>query len=32
VPFATLLEWNPQVTDPTTIQPGVRLRMPPPTR
>jgi hypothetical protein len=32
VPFETLLDWNPHVDDPATIQPGVRLRMPPPTR
>lgn len=31
-PVATLLAWNPQVTDPARIRAGDRLRMPPPTR
>lgn len=32
VPYATVLALNPQITDPTTIQPGDRLTLPPPTR
>lgn len=32
VPFATVLELNPQITDPSTIQPGDLITLPPPTR
>lgn len=32
VPFATVLELNPQITDASTIQPGDRITLPPPTR
>jgi hypothetical protein len=32
VPYATVLALNPLITDPTTIQPGDRLTLPPPTR
>lgn len=32
VPYATVLQLNPQITDPATIQPGDRITLPPPTR
>ena len=32
VPFATVLDLNPQITDPSMIQPGDRITLPPPTR
>ncbi len=32
VPYSTILELNPQITDPTTIQAGDRITLPPPTR
>ncbi|OGO56814.1 MAG: hypothetical protein A2V84_09155 [Chloroflexi bacterium RBG_16_70_13] len=32
VPYETVLELNPQITDPTTIQPGDEITLPPPTR
>jgi hypothetical protein len=32
VPYATVLELNPQITDPTTIQAGDKITLPPPTR
>lgn len=32
VPFATVLSLNPQITDPSTIQPGDVITLPPPTR
>ena len=31
-PVPTLLEWNPWITDPSLIQAGDEIRMPPPTR
>ena len=30
--YETVLDWNPQISDPTTIRAGDRLRLPPPTR
>jgi hypothetical protein len=32
VPYETVLELNPQISDPTTIQPGDEITLPPPTR
>jgi len=32
VPYETVLELNPAITDPTTIQPGDEITLPPPTR
>lgn len=32
VPYQTVLDMNPQIGDPTTIQTGDKIRMPPPTR
>jgi hypothetical protein len=32
VPYATVLQLNPQISDPATIQPGDRITLPPPTR
>jgi len=32
VPYDTVIAMNPGLGDPTTIQPGDRIRMPPPTR
>jgi LysM repeat protein len=32
VPYATVLDLNPQILDPTTIQAGDRITLPPPTR
>lgn len=32
VPYATILDLNPQIVDPATIQPGSQLTLPPPTR
>jgi hypothetical protein len=32
VPYDTVLNMNPQITDPTLIRAGDRIRMPPPTR
>jgi LysM repeat protein len=32
VPYATVLELNPQITDPATIQAGDKITLPPPTR
>jgi LysM repeat protein len=32
VPYDTVLEMNPQITDPTTIRRGDEIRLPPPTR
>ena len=32
IPYETVLDWNPQISDPTTIRTGDRLRLPPPTR
>jgi hypothetical protein len=32
VPFDTVLEMNPQIGDPATIQPGDEINLPPPTR
>jgi hypothetical protein len=32
VPYDTVLKMNPQIGDPTTIQTGDKIRMPPPTR
>jgi hypothetical protein len=30
--YETVLDWNPQIHDPTTIRAGDQIRMPPPTR
>jgi hypothetical protein len=32
VPYDTVLKMNPQITDPTLIRAGDKIRMPPPTR
>ena len=32
VPYDTVLEMNPQIGDPATIQPGDEIHLPPPTR
>lgn len=32
IPYPTVLDMNPQITDPTTIRAGDQVRMPPPTR
>ena len=32
VPYDTVLEMNPQISDPATIQPGDEIKLPPPTR
>lgn len=32
IPYPTVLDWNPGITDPTTIRAGDKIRMPPPTR
>ena len=32
IPYDTVLDWNPQISDPTTIRAGDQLRLPPPTR
>lgn len=32
VPYATLLDLNPQIADASTIRPGDRITLPPPTR
>ncbi|TAK00504.1 MAG: LysM peptidoglycan-binding domain-containing protein [Chloroflexota bacterium] len=32
VPYETVLRMNPQISDPTTIQPGDPITLPPPTR
>lgn len=32
VPYGTVLDLNPLITDPATIQPGDRITLPPPTR
>jgi len=32
VPYDTILEMNPQISDPATIQPGDEINLPPPTR
>ena len=32
VPYETVLEMNPQIGDPATIQPGDEIHLPPPTR
>jgi LysM repeat protein len=32
VPYDTVLEMNPQIGDPATIQPGGEIKLPPPTR
>jgi LysM repeat protein len=32
VPYDTVLEMNPQIGDPATIQPGDEINLPPPTR
>lgn len=32
VPYETVLDLNPEITDPTTIQPGDVITLPPPTR
>jgi LysM repeat protein len=32
IPYQTVLDWNPQISDPTTIRAGDKIRMPPPTR
>ena len=32
VPYATVVQMNPQLADPTNIHTGDRIRMPPPTR
>jgi spore germination protein YaaH len=32
VPYETVLDLNPAITDPTTIQPGHKITLPPPTR
>ena len=32
VPYDTVIQWNPGIGDPATIQPGTVLKLPPPTR
>jgi LysM repeat protein len=32
IPYETVLDWNPQIGDPTTIRAGDQIRMPPPRR
>jgi LysM repeat protein len=32
VPYATVVRMNPQLSDPTSIRAGDKIRMPPPTR
>lgn len=32
IPYETVLDWNPQISDPTTIRSGDQIRMPPPRR
>lgn len=32
IPYETVLDWNPHITDPATIRAGDEIRMPPPTR
>jgi hypothetical protein len=32
VPYDTVLRMNPQITDPTAIHAGDKLKLPPPTR
>jgi hypothetical protein len=32
IAYETVLDWNPQIHDPTTIRAGDQIRMPPPTR
>ena len=32
IPYETVLDWNPQISDPTKIRKGDKLSLPPPTR